>query len=405
MKIVRLTAENVKRLVAVEIQPAADGSMVIVAGRNAQGKTSVLDAIWLTLEAKAAKKTNVRPVRDGETSAYAEIELGGASGELVVRREWSGETSKLTVKSKQGASYPSPQKMLDDLVGSLSFDPLEFLRADAKAQRTQLLEVVDVGFDPDDFERKRKAVYDSRTEFNREVKRLTGALAELPHPPAGVEGITGSEPIDVSALSQRIIRAEHRRVRASQLIDKINELESELRFAREELSIMAESQEGIPTPEEVEELQKQLQGAQHHNDNLGQLRERKRIARELNAAQGESVRLTQKLEQAEAYKAQRIAAAKMPVEGLSFDEDGLTYQGVPLGQASGAEQLKVAVGVAMAANPKIRVIRIADGSLLDRDNLAALEQMAQEHDFQCWIERVGDDSPVAIVIEDGQVKS
>lgn len=47
MKIVQLTAENVKRLTAVSIAP--DGNLVQITGRNGQGKTSVLDAIWWAL--------------------------------------------------------------------------------------------------------------------------------------------------------------------------------------------------------------------------------------------------------------------------------------------------------------------------------------------------------------------
>ena len=47
MKIVSLEAENYKRLKAVEITP--DGNMVVIGGRNAQGKSSVLDAIWAAL--------------------------------------------------------------------------------------------------------------------------------------------------------------------------------------------------------------------------------------------------------------------------------------------------------------------------------------------------------------------
>ena len=38
MKIVRLTAENIKRLVAVEITP--DGNVVQITGKNGAGKTS-----------------------------------------------------------------------------------------------------------------------------------------------------------------------------------------------------------------------------------------------------------------------------------------------------------------------------------------------------------------------------
>jgi ATPase subunit of ABC transporter with duplicated ATPase domains len=397
VKIVRLTAENVKRLVAVNIEPQPDGSLVIVSGRNGQGKTSVLDSIWLTLENKAAAKANVRPVRDGETTAYAELDLG----DLVVRREWRGETSKLEVRSKAGARYPSPQKMLDELVGKLSFDPIAFLRADQKAQRAQLLQVVDVGFDPDEFERKRKAVYDERTEIGREVKRLSGARDKLPHPPAGVAGITPGERIDVTALANELVQMEQRRARASQLNDQVNELQAALVMAENALAEFGQ----VPGWQEVQALQQRLQEAEHHNRNAEQLSQRASIQRELDEATGKQAELTKKLEQAEVYKAQQIASAQMPVDGLSFNEDGLTYRGVPLGQASGAEQLRVAVGIAMAANPSIRVIRVADGSLLDRESLAALDELARERDFQIWIERVEDDSPMAVVIEDGQVKS
>ena len=47
MKIIELRATNIKRLKAVEITP--DGTMQVIGGRNAQGKSSVLDAIWLAL--------------------------------------------------------------------------------------------------------------------------------------------------------------------------------------------------------------------------------------------------------------------------------------------------------------------------------------------------------------------
>ena len=93
----------------------------------------------------------------------------------------------------------------------------------------------------------------------------------------------------------------------------------------------------------------------------------------------------------------------MPISGLGFDDDGVTYQGVPLKQASAAEQLRVSVAMAMALNPKVRVIRITDGSLLDSDNLALIEQMAADQDFQVWIERVDETGTVGVVIEDGQV--
>src|SRR3989337_2937510 len=59
MKILKLTAENVKKLRAVEITPT--GELVEVTGRNGAGKTSVLDAIWWALA--GTKHIQAVPIR------------------------------------------------------------------------------------------------------------------------------------------------------------------------------------------------------------------------------------------------------------------------------------------------------------------------------------------------------
>ncbi|MGH9252599.1 MAG: AAA family ATPase, partial [Acidimicrobiales bacterium] len=121
MKIVKLTAENIKRLRAVEITP--DGNTVIITGRNGQGKTSVLDSIWYALGGGPAAKGTIRPVRDGQNRAEVTVDLG----DLVVTRSWtSAGGTALRVENTDGARYKSPQQMLDGLVGKLSFDPLTF---------------------------------------------------------------------------------------------------------------------------------------------------------------------------------------------------------------------------------------------------------------------------------------
>ena len=83
---------------------------------------------------------------------------------------------------------------------------------------------------------------------------------------------------------------------------------------------------------------------------------------------------------------------------------GVTYNGVPFSQASSAEQIRVSVAMAMAMNPKLRVLRIKDGSLLDDDAMDMLKKLAVKEDFQVWVERVGNGSEDAIVIEAGEVK-
>src|SRR5659263_55539 len=162
MKIIKLTAENVKRLKAVEITP--DGTVQVITGRNAQGKTSVLDAIWLALGGGAASKSTLKPIRDGEDHASVRLDLG----DLVVSRTWTGDKTALTVTAADGARYTSPQGVLDALIGRLSFDPLEFTRLSARDQVTALLDLVNLDVDLDTLAHQRQSAYAARTEIGRQ---------------------------------------------------------------------------------------------------------------------------------------------------------------------------------------------------------------------------------------------
>jgi hypothetical protein len=77
------------------------------------------------------------------------------------------------------------------------------------------------------------------------------------------------------------------------------------------------------------------------------------------------------------------------------------YQGLPFGQASNSEQIRVSMALAMASNPKLRVLRISDGSLLDSDSMELVANEAEKHGFQVWIERVDASGSVGIVMEEG----
>ena len=58
----------------------------------------------------------------------------------------------------------------------------------------------------------------------------------------------------------------------------------------------------------------------------------------------------------------------------------------------------------MALNPELRVLRIEEGSVLDSDNLAELEDIAEENDYHIWLERVSENGDVSVIIEDGEIK-
>lgn len=409
MKIIRLTAENVKRLRAVDITP--DGTMQVITGRNAQGKSSVLDAIWLALGGGAASKATTQPIRDGEKTASVRLDLG----DLVVTRTWAGDKTTLTVASAEGARYTSPQKMLDDLVGRLSFDPLAFTHLTPAAQRDALLSLVDLPFDPADIDRRRAALYDERTTIGREGKAAEGHLASLPAVPAD----TPDAEVSSAALFAELRAAQEqswendRVMRAAEVAQSATECAEAALFAAQEAydAAVLENRDALaaaralPGAPDTSALEERLASLDQVNAAVRAKAERGRVAKTVADTRARYEAKTTAIDTLDREKADGLAAAVFPIPGLGFDEEGVTYQGVPFTQASSAEQIRVSLAMAMALNPKLRVIRILDGSLLDAENLALVAEMAAEHDYQVWIERVADGSGVGVVIEDGAVSA
>ena len=64
-RIVKLDVENIMRVNAVHIEP--DGNVVILGGNNAQGKTSVLDAISMAIG--GTRLCPDVPIREGQDEA------------------------------------------------------------------------------------------------------------------------------------------------------------------------------------------------------------------------------------------------------------------------------------------------------------------------------------------------
>lgn len=402
MKIIKFEAENLKRLKAVQITP--DGTLQIITGRNAAGKSSVLDAIWLALGGGPASRGTVRPIRDGEDHASVTLDLG----DLIVTRTWTADKTSLVVKTADGAKYSSPQSVLDALVGRLSFDPLEFTRLSAREQVTALLDLVDLDVDLDELARQRLAAYDLRTEIGRQSKAIGDIGKLVPAPEAEVSAsdlitkIRAAEAlIDRQADESRAVHAAEQQVadRREEIVALTATLEKwEATLAERSARVS----DHVPEPD-VAAMEAELDALEGTNRNVRANAVIARASAKKAGLADEYATLTKKIDTLDKTKAEALAGAKFPVDGLGFDDNGVTFEGIPFSQASSAEQIRVSLAMAMALNPKLRVIRILDGSLLDADNLALIAEMAAEHDTQVWIERVADGSGVGVVIEDGSV--
>lgn len=410
-RIIELEASNFQKLQIVKIVPE-DGSIVLK-GKNAQGKSSVLDAITATLTGK----TVAEPIRDAQGEARIKINLG----ELVIERVWTSKGTYLTVKSAAGAVYPSPQAMLNKLVGVLSFDPSQFMEMDEKKQVQVLKDLT--GLDFSDIDAKRKMKYDERTAINRQITETQGQIAGIPDvnaPDVEVSIAALSTEyqrrVDVNAVNdeKREQYADFQDVckrntdERDALIARMAEIQSVLNNVNK---IITADQRALATKEEeidalsdlsLTDITQQMQTAEETNRLVRQRIQRNELSGKMKKLDGVSNSLTDEIAKLDQLKQEKLKATKMPIDNLSFDDTGVRFNGKPIAKASDGEKLMIGLSIALALNPKIRVILMRKGSFLDEDNLKAAMEIAGKNNAQLWIERVGT-AGMGILIEDGRI--
>jgi len=414
VRILHFRAENVKRLEVVDFEP--DRQVNVVAGENGAGKSAVLDSILYAIAGKKALPSE--PVRRGTEQAKITLDLGDF---IVERRITAAGRDYLTIKTREGLTFSSPQRMLNELVDQIAFDPAEWLRKKPSAQRGELLSIAPLKISVDGNRADRKAAYAERQLLGRDLKRLTGAvdqvgtLPDLPkvrpleevweeHKAAQEVLKTRQEhAAAVNGLTKVVQEAKDELARYKAAFERgLDKRQTAIRLAEAEL--LAKQDMGLPDLPDMEAIEEEFRQAQNavnlkqKYDHLYQMR------RERKAVQARYDALTEKLADLDAELKEALQEADMPVEGLSVGEDEVYFNGLPLNQASQAEQLRVALAVAARIQAKkeakLRIVRIMDGSLLDDSSMALVRRFAEEQDFQLWIERIERDG-ATIVIEDG----
>ncbi len=393
-KIIGLKVSNFKRLRAVEIRP--NGKSVVIGGRNAQGKTSVLDALEAALA--GGRAAPVDPVRHGETKARIVVELDG----LTVTRRFTPKGSQLEVRGSEGEKLSSPQSVLDRLTGSLTFDPLAFSRQPSKDQAETLRALAGLDLTPID-----EALEDA--VGNRRVQKQALAQAKASAATHKLEDAPEA-PIDVGSLLtvfQDAVKVEDDRREATRRLsedeDRLSDLRDEAAELQKRIRAREEVLRGLPSPLDLDALKAEVDAAEETNRRV-RLNDEARKAREAVSKLEDVVEAAEdKVAELRSERQEAIAAAEFPVEGLAVTEDGVTYNGVIFEQASMAEKIRVSTAVGLAMNPELRVLLVRDGSLLDDEALAEILTAADRDGLQLWVERVGNGEAVGVVIEDGEV--
>lgn len=400
VKITSLELENVKRIKAVQLAPAANG-LTVIGGNNRQGKTSVLDAIAWALGGDRYKPTS--PMREGSTiPPRLRLEMNNG---LVVER--SGKNSTLKVTDPTGRK--GGQQLLNEFVEQLALDIPTFVKMTDKEKSRKLLDIIGVGDKLFELDNKEKSLYNRRLEIGRIADQKAKYAKEMP-----MYADVPKEPVSVSDLirEQQDILArngenQRKRMHRDSAEREYEEAEAAFEQAQHRLSearaaveIARKSAQNL-VDESTAEIEESIQNVESINAKIRANCEREKAELDAEEIKKQYDSLSAEIEETRNARTALLNGAKMPLEGLEVKDGILTYNGAAWDCMSGAEQLIVSTSIVRELNPKCGFVLLDGLEQMDMPTLEKFGQWLQQEGLQAIATRVSTGEECSIIIEDG----
>lgn len=391
-----------------DIEKEIKGNNIVLMGDNGVGKSSFIQFIEIAL----GKQTNIPPNATGE-------------GEVITDK--NGNKYTFTVKFKDGkpvVTVTSPDGLKDarkgtiaGIVGALDFDIDEFMElSKTEKGRKQQVEIFksflseDVRKEISRFEANVKSNYESRTETNRSLKEKEAVVNS--NPLLKEIGISKFEKVDTkevyaqfetanesnNKIKDVISRVEQRKAEIKSKGDQILKLQLELDRLKDDSHALTEQNKSadiwLKKKEnqiiDLSQFEEKIKSASEINkrfDAAEQLKKDIAIVEKLKEEAGE---LTAKVESEKQAILDAIRDMETPIEGLSFDDEQLIYNGIPVNpdSLSTSEIMELGIRLKMAENPELGILFIQRGESLGAKRLQEIQSIADKAGWQIIMEQV-----------------
>lgn len=400
VKISKLEIENVKRVRAVKMEPSKDG-LTIIGGDNGQGKTSVLDSIAWALGGDKFRPS--QPGREGSVTApYLHIVL---SNGLVVERKGKNSDLKVTDPSGERAG----QQLLNKFVEAFALDLPRFMEANDSDKAKTLLNIIGVGPQLMELDRKEKEIYNERLAVGRiadQKKKFADEQQYFPDAPKDI--VSASELI---RQQQEILARNGENQRKREAREKYDRELAEAQIAFDEAKRRLEEaeQNAVTARKSAENLQDESTAELERNlAEIEEINRKVRVNLDKDKAEEDALiyknqydTLTVDLEKIRDDKKSLLDHAELPLPGLSVREGKLIYQGQEWDNMSGSDQLIVATAIVRKLNPDCGFVLIDKLEQMDLKTLQRFGGWLEQEGLQAIATRVSTGDECSIIIEDG----
>ncbi len=423
------------------------GRSMIFMGKNGTGKSTLIQAMKSQLDSKVLPS---EAIKKGEERARISHKIAGTIHgeykEYIMDMYFTpgNKSGRLVITNEKGEKIGSPATMIKNIIGNVSFNVTSWMYDKKDKKLETLKRLTGCGDQIDALNAEIKKLKADRKYKKERAESLEGSLTN--HGFTKEEINKFSNPIPMEALNAdmaqiaeaqslwdkynvqlegfykivtdsqaNIERADKERLRLAKEIERLKEImlneekiilqeQVNIQNAQENILVGEQWKSGSPRPSVIELTEKIKVATEHNNNNA-------RIG-ELGFQQKEMINLKAEVEgykgTIEAKEKQRntlIANSQLPVEGLSFDDEEIYFNEVPLeeGQQNSALLIDIGIEVAIAMNPNLKVIFIDDGSLYDKDHLKAIVKRIEECGYMAIVELVSEDNEVECVFTEEEL--
>lgn len=400
MKVEKVQIKEFKVLENFEAEIA--GNHILIMGDNGKGKSSLIQFIEIAL----GKQANVPPMAKGEGTVF--INKDGQQFQFGVK--FKDGKPVVTVTSPDGLK-DTRKGTIAGIVGAMDFNIDEFCKlSETTAGRKKQVEIFK-SFLPEDvrtslanYEAHIKASYDERTEATRLLKQKEGFVkTHRLYPVIGVQKFEYKEMKELLATLKSMNEANQKVEdvcnRFNQRAVEINDLEQKITELQAKLATANELQEKAKSwlkdnkghlSEEIASVELELQNLEKSNNDYTDAEALKKEIDLVKTMTEEVGELTAKIESSKEAVANTIRDMEGPISGLSFDDEMLTYNGVPVhpDSLSTSEIIELGIRLKMAENENLGILFIQRAESIGAERFLLIKEIADKAGWQIIAEQV-----------------
>lgn len=415
-----------------------NGSVIILKGENGVGKSSFLQAVAMLLTGSKDKSVLTKGEKNGSISCKVD--------NYTIEYSFTEKSDRLKITDEKGMSQTT-QSAIQSILKYKTFDISEFIgwSESAEGRRKQIAFIESV-MSADTVEKihniktdiatkkdERKALND---RISNGDKIVNNDIQKLPN----WEEYFVAKPKDVTELLASVENANKKKNELSQLefslkttranfnpefydskiktnLDLIEEYKAKIakieqsnkeietdkqRYIEEfngNVKAYEEKIASIVIPDVPENINDMIAEANQFNSNIEKAVNINKNLKGLNAIKANRDAIENDIKTMETELADTIKNSDIPVPGLAFGDDGLTYNGLDFrnGVLSDSEIMEVAVLLGLSANKSLPIVTLGRGESLGSKRFQQIVNIVRKNNAQIFIEQVERDQENLVI--------